>query len=104
MRLIDADALATIFSERVRRYWTEHSYAKAREAGAAKCFVCEAPTIEAEPVKHGKWRAGRHNDFPTKMFVCSACDGIVYASAYINRCMYNFCPNCGAKMDGESHE
>ncbi len=55
MRLIDADRLETIFSERKRKYWTEHSYTKAREAGAARFFVHEAPTIEAEPVRHGEW-------------------------------------------------
>lgn len=59
----------------------------------------DAPTIEAEPVRHGKWvrcfedwRQGIEGD------ECSACGFKLYGS-YIKSLHY--CPNCGAKMDLE---
>ncbi len=49
--------------------------------------IDEAPTIEAEPVKHGHWVTRGMFDF------CSCCDEMYeYGSQ-------NYCPNCGAKMD-----
>ena len=60
----------------------------------AKMIAREQPTIEAVPVVHGKWiphkRMARS---PLVMnYACSVCgkDGN----------QTNFCPNCGAKMDG----
>ena len=53
------------------------------------------PTIEAEPVRHGRWERKRHKLFGNSYdYVCSAC-GCDYALAE-----YNYCPHCGAKMDG----
>ena len=50
----------------------------------------EAPTIEAEPVRHGEWKK-RLNES-----TCSECKFIYYS----NKDEWNYCPNCGAKMDG----
>lgn len=50
-----------------------------------------APAADVAEVNHGKWiRKGNE----TK---CSLCKFIYYS----NRDIWNFCPNCGAKMDGE---
>lgn len=59
-------------------------------------MVGEAPTIDAEPVRHGRW-VQEDDD----MWVCSACgnawtfivDGPTENGAY-------YCPHCGTKMDG----
>lgn len=45
---------------------------------------------EAEPVEHGRWM------YP---FYCSACGFEPYYSSDLT---YNYCPNCGARMDGDS--
>lgn len=50
-----------------------------------------APTIEAEPVKHGRW-----SDNGEDKFICSACKGYVYR--WFGKS--DFCPRCGARMDG----
>lgn len=47
------------------------------------------PTIEAEPVRHGHWLY----DLPNAIFVCSEC-------LKMYRDNPNYCPRCGAKMDG----
>ena len=50
--------------------------------------------VEADPVRHGRWLV----DSRTGMSFCSEClDYAVEADT-------NYCPNCGAKMDGESDE
>ena len=45
--------------------------------------------LQAEPVKHGEWE-NRGN----RWFTCSLCD---WECAF----HYNYCPQCGAKMDKE---
>lgn len=50
------------------------------------------PIIEAEPVRHGHWVETKY-----PLFTCSECGAIYQDTEY----GYNYCPNCGAKMDGE---
>lgn len=55
-----------------------------------------APTIEAEPVRHGKLvYKGRLLD--CEYFNCSECE--TELSIVGNK--PNYCPNCGARMDGD---
>lgn len=54
---------------------------------------------EAEPVKHGHWIDD--HDFA----ICSLCNRIIYDAYYEFRdkndaSFHNYCPYCGAKMDG----
>lgn len=56
-----------------------------------------ADTVEAELVKHGKWFVFGTNKI-TKTFYCSECFGFVRLGRYA--CIYNYCPECGAKMEG----
>ena len=59
--------------------------------------IVNAPTVDAVEVVHGRWIdvALRYTQVKEK---CSVCGGIVYAHGY------NYCPNCGAKMDGDGNE
>lgn len=52
----------------------------------------EEPTIEAEPVRHGRWNI-RTFDLPREGYYCSECGTVEWHTS-------RFCPNCGAKMDG----
>ena len=56
------------------------------------------PTIEAEPVKHGRWLykelCFKGDKTPTDYtYECSVC-GYKWGED-----IYRYCPNCGAKMD-----
>lgn len=76
MRLIDADALVERYGEPC------HSFIDVIEA---------MPTIEAEPVRHGRW------EFLIDGYYCSECDCKLRK---IKR-KPKYCEHCGAKMDGK---
>ena len=71
------------------------SYGK-RCGGFAKAIATvfeQAPTVEAEPVRHGKWIDTREDLYPR----CSVCGEMSIDATYANKGMY--CSSCGAKMD-----
>ena len=97
MRLIDADALSLGKFIETRTEWHQ-GWNDALDAATT-----QAPTIEAEPVRHGRWKDVSMDT------VCSVC------GTKFNDEMYwiqgdgmnpNYCPECGAKMDAkeEPHE
>ena len=49
------------------------------------------PVVDAAPVVHGRWLDIPNTEYDQKM--CSAC-GEYFC------CQNNYCPSCGAKMDG----
>lgn len=86
MRLIDADALITF----MRKGWRVFPSSELRHT----CDITDienAPTIDAEPVKHGHWIRE-----PNCWYRCSEC-GSHYPSIADNM-NYHYCPDCGAKM------
>ena len=65
--------------------WKQKRLAKASTVIAIE----ETPAADVAPVVHGRWHK-KGNE--TK---CSLCKFIYYS----NRDIWNYCPNCGAKMD-----
>lgn len=60
------------------------------------------PTLDYEPVVHAHWFLEREPNGSPYCFHCSNCDS---DSHYIGiKTAYDFCPNCGAKMDEEVKE
>ena len=96
MRLIDADALDFGFA------MTDDLNGMLKQIGIemAKARVDKAPTIEAEPVRHGRWvHAKTYYDLDECN--CSLC-GQLMTTEIGNR--MNYCPNCGANMRGDTDE
>ena len=54
--------------------------------------------LEAEPVRHGRWERG--DNFKPK---CSVC-GEFHLYAWPDHKKCNYCPNCGARMDGDNYD
>lgn len=50
------------------------------------------PTVDAVEVVHGRWKHARYTEAP--LYICSECDKPEYKQ-------HRYCPNCGAKMDGD---
>lgn len=94
-RLIDADALE---KEIKRVYCTGcNDYhglrCRACDTDDALDMIDDAPTVDAEPVRHGRWTEPYRNDI-WDCYECSCC-GEKYDRTW------NYCPRCGAKMDLE---
>ena len=91
MRLIDADMLDMY--ELLKSYYGD-AWRDAQEEIDAQ------PTVDAVPVRHGKWIYG--NDFHWYTASCNKC-------GYQRRTdikaggwnQWRYCPNCGARMDAE---
>lgn len=68
-------------------------------------FIMSAPAADVAPVVHGRWeRIGIRGRKGLPIYPCCSACGIVSA-AYRSeweglRGAWNYCPNCGAKMDG----
>lgn len=92
-RLIDADALNLEYEVDMADDWkTAHEIAN---------VVKYAPTIDAEPVRHGKWnRYYRMHSGDT--FVCNRCGSCFVVLQGADK--MNYCPSCGARMDAERKE
>ena len=68
--------------------------------GGARKLIEEAPAADVVPVVHGRWiNKTNHNRAVVEQRVdCSACGHILWHTSAMS---YNYCPNCGARMDGE---
>ena len=90
MRLINADELPVV---------TECCMDEAGYLAKFKVVheedIKKAPTIEAEPVKHGRWERVPSNGIGGTAR-CSICGKAIYGYHTMN-----YCPNCGANMDLE---
>lgn len=63
--------------------------------------IDNSPTIDAQPVKHGRWIPFMPDCRGyTEEFECSLCNNMTYLHYCEKDCDYEYCPNCGAKMDG----
>ncbi len=57
------------------------------------------PAADVAPVRHGRWTEREKYTFGT-MYDCSICGDRILDNGH----SWNYCPNCGAKMDGSSNE
>ena len=61
----------------------------------AQAWLCIKETLTAEPIKHGRWELKYFKRWGGYFPTCTVCGNPFYATKY--------CPNCGAKMDGEEN-
>ena len=56
--------------------------------------------LKAEPVRHGKWVEHVDDRWGASHYFCSECGEKPLKEERTNRrCLSNFCPNCGARME-----
>ena len=90
MRLIDADALIT--------FWTECLTQEEIDTWDMRIAtvienVKDQPTVDAVPVVHGHWIGKPLGGYATVR--CSVCKNVLIE----NEGKWQYCPHCGAKMD-----
>ena len=67
----------------------------------AKLTLDNMPTIDAVPVVHGEW-IETEMGYDDYAWVCTVCgEPWVLNAGTPSENNMNYCPNCGAKMDGE---
>lgn len=73
--------------------------------------ACEAPAADVEPVRHGRWDGEGDGYAETEdgemvivydVWNCSKCGYTIDDGTDDPALLPNYCPNCGAKMDGEA--
>lgn len=97
-RYIDADALKKHYA------WWEDDRQKLFDS-----IVDQQPTVDAVPVRHGKWIKGsetkriKENRYGVLFdaYYCSACESEAYWDSDYGQILFHYCPNCGARMDEE---
>ena len=94
MRLIDADEAIINFGFE----WDDISPTRDEFVE----FIKKQPTIEAEPVKHGRWEDSIDEWLGTDVYTCSKCrESYVLVEGTPKENLWHYCPNCGADMRGE---
>ncbi len=97
MKLIDKDAA-------IELTWEEPSYTDPLNVlTEVRDRIKELPTIDAVPVRHGRWIPKTivigGTEFPYGS-ICSIC-GEDAINAEGDDFLTDYCPNCGARMDEE---
>ena len=66
--------------------------------------IKEFPAADVQPVKRGRWA-----QIGEQSAKCTACGGVLKSNgidktgkALIFKAVYHYCPNCGARMDGDT--
>lgn len=100
MRLINADALLDFLDVGHLRPPTEICFSEIM----IKNIIDMMPTVDAVPVRNGKWLYGE-SESGHDGYYCSQCGEHIrwrYGEENIDFIRsYNYCPNCGARMDEE---
>ena len=101
-RLIDANAIP----------WEEHyvpdgdmQWEYKKELCVLKPTIDAMPTVDAVEVVHGRWVILEFPLTNTKKMSCSCCDYSEHKGPAWDKSwgVPNYCPNCGAKMDGDGN-
>lgn len=93
---------AVIYSiEKMRlKYQTNRMYRGVRFGiDSAINYIKLAPTADVVDIIHGEWLATKIKGC-SEVFECSECGYSFEHEGYQH--FFNYCPNCGAKMDGDS--
>ena len=117
-RLIDANALSEkigIMKNEIThnrggyRYCNEDEKNEWDKLDGFDSLVCDAPTVDAVEVVHGRWEDIYNGRYANPRFCCSVCKTkalyVAVQTALGNwrdeQDLSNYCHNCGAKMDGD---
>lgn len=95
MNLIDVDVLLAEIEEEIEAEKSYDDYDRSVTVGLRIAYkdIKKQPKVEAETIKHGQW-------LPHKITASSKCSECrrVFADET------PYCPNCGARMDGDVNE
>ena len=94
-RLVYAREVEEIFN------FVEHECSDSYEA--FKVAINKATTVDAVEVVHGEWSTIGDDYLGLIALKCSKCNQEYWFEEEPPIKIYNYCPNCGAKMDGDGN-
>ena len=107
-RLIDADAEIEAIKKYVCQDCESYNGIRCRACWADDLisWIEDAPKVDAVEVVHGRWVIREFHLSNTKKMSCNCCDysenkGPAWDKSWG---VPNYCPNCGAKMDGDGND
>lgn len=124
MRLIDADNVRDLFDAEFKETrklilaGETHLDNLAEGFTEADRVIRQMPTVDAEAVVHGRWTAQcvvetdcgwtledmPYNEYQHSNPICSICRKTALLDGGEDYVTSPYCPNCGAKMDGDSDD
>ena len=102
-RLIDMeDALRRM--EKAEHLMHKINGIKAVDIGALRQFFGMLKPVDAVEVVHGRWKVSRESEISRNVW-CTACgkDFYMHRKGELQIDKMPYCPNCGAKMDGDGN-
>lgn len=95
---VEREALITKFK---KMELGEHGLVERLFADGVYAVIAAFPAADVAPVVHARWIHSRYEDCSEQfeLVKCSQCNHEAYAMAFYVR-GGNYCPACGAKMDG----
>ena len=84
------------------KYGLANGSALGRHTGLADCIaseIADIPAADVAPVVHGRWVEKEKYTFGI-MYDCSLCENRILDNGH----PWNYCPNCGAKMNLEEEK
>ena len=87
-------------SEIMVRFDDLRRYCEKRHCGSVPLeYIKQMPTIEAEPVRRGRWKKKNGEIY------CTNCKKSKWSESFeLMLRGFSFCPKCGAKMDGGAND
>ena len=99
-RYIDADNLINELSAACMPIYEKGITGILGDNSSIADIINEQPTADVQEVKHGEWSKPSNDPVDSKQWICSECKGLTETAYYCWHCYYNYCPICGARMDG----
>ena len=88
--LIDANELVSLM-----KYYDEQQRTDMWETSEIEHLLGEISTVDAVEVVHGRWEW-----ITEDIYGCTNCGVTNHVKEVMGQPDFNYCPNCGAKMDG----
>ena len=74
----------------IQEHFNEGGFAGYQDGQELLNRITELPAADVVEVRHGRWKSRQKWNY----YVCSEC-------SFENKIAFPYCPNCGARMDGE---
>ena len=100
MRLIDGDAFRDLMQRLAYDDWNQEASTSWADAFRECAQIVDAvPSVDAEPVRHGRWIAVKADEDDYKR-ICSCCgEEAPFDESEDVYLLYPHCPWCGASLD-----